>query len=420
MGRVEINCGGGWWERNPALWVLIAMPSGHRKTPLLEAALRPWQTVTARLREEHLRSVAIHRLDQARAKRELDEAIREGDEDAALCAQEILCKPDPPKDPSIVVDSYTPEALAENFSQKPALFLALGEAKRLFLEAMRGDHINMGVLLDAYSGAIPRATLRIGRVQMSSGRARARAGLLGLMQPSVFYGVAKHPEFMSEGLLGRALWTVTQQPAAGDRERRQSLDVGLHEALESAWASLLDRALSIPQIARGVEGEDAGDPLVWSFSERSELALLTYADRCKELGSVGGRLRDLETWLLKAHGQAARLAATLACADGHQEGRIPDRYVDCAIGLLMQLEAHTEAVWRLAGWPPETDDARHLWACTRHLDRDVDHPRGTWDSTHGKISDWGPERVGKALKALAGRGFVRISDGGIRLHPTAF
>lgn len=407
-GRVEINCGGGWWERNPALWAFVAMPSGHRKTPLLDLALAPWRS-----REAARRGGARERLVQAKVARKIAEvefatAMKDGEIEDAEAAQAILEQALPLDDPSILVESYTPEALSAHLGAKPALFLTTSEAKSIFADALRNDNVNLGALLNSYSGAIPKATLRIGRVQHTSCTSRIRSGLLGLCQPSVLYGIGQRPEFLTEGLLGRALWTVSHRPAPSDRERREEREPGAFEGVERLWARVLDRAFALPLVERNAEGVDEGEPRVWRIGYRSELALLDYADSCKRRGEIGGELHDLNTWLLKAHGQAARLAATLAAADGFAEGEIPAEAVERALALLGAFEAHVGAAWGLAGWPPETDDARHLWASLAGAPRGEALARGAVAAALRGGTDWGPKRLEAALAALEARGFVRL------------
>ena len=379
-GRVEIAIGD-WTEHNPALWGMVSMPSGVRKSPLLELAIAPWWAYQARAVAEWT------------AARDVDD-----DDDEEGEAQP----------PAILVSDFTPASLDIALGSTPAVFLQSDEADEFFAAATRGDRVQLGPLLKGYSGARLGGVLRVTRRSRVAVDARARIGLLGLCQPSVLYGAAQRREFLDQGLLGRALWAVAHAPTEGDVARLERKRPGARADVEKRWRTMLGRIFDLPQVERGPAG-DVGQPLVWKVSPKGERAILAFADECSAAAAPGAQLHDLQTWLRKAHGHAARLAATLAAADGlPPDGVIADDVVARAIALTRDFIAHARAAWQHAGWPPATDDARHLWLRSAALRREGVSTVRDVEEALLPGPEWGPARVDVALSILEDRGFVRL------------
>ena len=410
-GRVEIRCGGdGWWERNPSVWALDIMASGVRKSPLLELVLRPWLTQQARARDKWRIASREHRMLVHEAEQAMKGGRKDGadlDEEEAL---DILDRP-APWDPKLITSDFSPEGLDRDLSVLPAVYLASDEAEEFFASAARGDTIKLGPLLKGYSGAYVLGCSRIGRRGQVASDSRRRAGLLGLCQPAVLYGAAANREFLDQGLLGRALWAVSLDPAPMDEDLLDSRAPNAGKSAGAAWERLVGRGFELPQVERLSDGTDNGEPAVWSMCARGERALLRYADECKRRSGLGGDLHDLQTWLLKAHGHAARLAATLALAGGGLTvgGEIPLATVEAAIALVREYEGQARAAWQLAGWPPATDDARHLWARFGGFEGQGRVPIAAVDRLVLPGPEWSPARVDGALEILESRGFVELT-----------
>ena len=414
-GRIEIALGGGWYERNPALYVICAMASGLRKTPLMDLAIEPWWPVQKAAVERWREAVQDYAIKRADAEASLGKrhARNAEDEGPSMDREEALhvLAQGEPQPPAILVSDFTPEALGLGLIHTPAIFLHSDEADEFFKAATRGQQIQLGPLLKAYSAAPLGGTLRITRkVQIAAGT-RPRAGMLGLCQPSVLYGAAQHREFLEQGLLGRGLWAVAMEDGGPDLPRLEARLPGAFDQAKDLWGALVGRAFALPQVERAADGSEATDPALWRVCPRGEYALLEYADDCKARAAPGADLHDLQTWLRKAHGHAVRLAASLAIAGTGLDagGGIPLATVEAAIVLARAFEAHARAAWQLAGWPPDTDDARHLWLRAGAL-RGAGRP-STVRAIEEALDpgpDWSPARVDKALAILEERGFARL------------
>ena len=162
---------------------------------------------------------------------------------------------------------------------------------------------------------------------------------------------------------------------------------------------------------RDEEGHDRGHLRRVVVSAAGTRRLLALSARLKARAKPGRDLHVLESWVGKAHGQAARLAALFALAEDARATEIPDRWVEAAIDVVeMGLLEHAIAAWSLTRWPPETRTAIHLWAAMRGAGP-------VW--TKGKIAqragavDIAPADVDAAVKALVERGFLRQVGPGI-------
>ena len=119
----------------------------------------------------------------------------------------------------------------------------------------------------------------------------------------------------------------------------------------------------------------------------------------------GGSHYGLATWARKLHGQVARVAAILTWLADPSASRIREECLEWALaqarGTWLTWASH---VWSLMSWPPNTDDARHLWALA------VRERRDTWAMQElDALMSWPPVRVDAAIATLAERGFVSVS-----------
>ena len=402
-GRVEIDMEGAeaedgsvaWSERNPALYVVTVAPSSARKSPLFVPLLRPWYRYQARVRAQGQERRKEWKRAQTLAK------VRERgkpDEGAVEEIVEALEAPEP-RVPAVMTDDATPAAFADEIARHASLLYASPEAGTFFARCVSDTGAtDIKPLLNAYSGDPSLPTLRMGRTTAPASGAPLRAALVGAIQPGVLFGVGRVDAFADQGLLARILWAVWDEPC-GEGGR------AFPASAAAAWEALLERFWAIPGVERDEEGHDRGHLRRVVVSAAGTRRLLALSARLKARAKPGRDLHVLESWVGKAHGQAARLAALFALAEDARATEIPDRWVEAAIDVVeLGLLEHAIAAWSLTRWPPETRTAIHLWAAMRAAGP-------VW--TVSKIAqragavDIAPADVASAVKALVERGFLR-------------
>ena len=401
--RVEVDMTGleaedgsvAWTERNPALYVVTVAPSSARKSPLFSALLPPWYRYQARVRAQ----ASEKRKEWKRAQTAARVAERgRPDADGVEEIVEALEAPEP-QVPAVLTDDATPASFADQIARHPSLLYVSPEASTFFARCVADSGATeIKPLLNAYSGDPSLPTLRMTRQAAPAAGAPLRAALVGAIQPGVLFGVGQVDAFADQGLLARVLWAVWGGPSGpGGRS--------FSRALADRWEALLESFWAIPAVERDEEGHDRGRLRRVAISERGTRDLLDLSARLKSRARPGGDLYVLDSWVGKAHGQAARLAALFALAEDPRACEVPDTWVQAAIEVVETgLLSHAIAAWSLTRWPPETRTAVHLWAAMRGEGPVWTRPRIV--ERAGAV-DLNPGEIDRALAALVARGFLR-------------
>jgi hypothetical protein len=401
--RVEVDMAGleaedgsvAWTERNPALYVVTVAPSSARKSPIFSALLPPWYAYQARV----VGQAREKRKEWKRAQTAARVAERgRPDADAVEEIVEALDAPEP-QVPAILTDDATPSSFADQIARHPSLLFASPEAGTFFARCV-SEHgaAEIKPLLNAYSGDPSLPTLRTTRQAAPATGAPLRGALVGMIQPSILFGVGQVAAFAEQGLLARVLWAVWDGPSGpGGRS--------LSRALTARWERLLESFWAIPSVERDEEGRDHGRVRRVTISTAGTRSLLDLSARLKSRSRLGGDLYLLDSWVGKAHGQAARLAALFALAEDPRAVEVPDGWVQASIEIVeCGLLSHAIAAWSLTRWPPETKTAAHLWAAMRG-----EGPVWTKARIRERAGavDLNPSEIDRALAALVARGFLR-------------
>jgi hypothetical protein len=220
------------WREPCVLWVAVVAPSGSAKSPALEKAIRPLET---RDRTNFLAFSAAMAEHEAR-------------KDSAPIANE---RPDfPPDQPPrvpvcerIVTTDSTLEALAALLQSSPRGILFAADE----LAAMLGGfnrYAKGGRQSSEEARWLPfhrAGPLKIDRQSRGPTRVdRAAMSIAGMIQPGVLARVLTAADFQS-GLVARMLLAMPPIP-----RRVWRTNGGLAESVEAAYATMIDRLLSIP------------------------------------------------------------------------------------------------------------------------------------------------------------------------------
>ena len=392
----EVDIGEGWREVL-ALWVVVPLESGERKSAILARLLEPldaWQRDhAARLAPEVERKRRDLDVFNKRKER-LAKAAADGDGEAE---RELhgLEQPRVPRPPRLFADDMTTEAIARALDDNGEAF-ALVSSEGEIVGNLLGRYarsgagpLNVDVLLKGYAGEsvsvdrINRPPLHLRRPVLS---------LLMITQPTMVAALSGRAELGERGFVPRVLFALPRTLLG--RRRHETRAIGLDVASEYAAGlrRLLDRHPALN-----------GDPRsVLRFEDDARRRLRAAQLEREPLLSPGERSPTVQAFLSKLPGTLARIAGLLALAD--QRSSVERRHVECACDLAAFLEAHFLGTLEGLALDEASRRARNLgrWASRREglfSERDVQRARAAGLS---KVED-----VRDAIKDLERRGYVR-------------
>lgn len=404
VGRVQVEMhtrdGLLWAEKNPGLYAIAVAGSSRMKSPIFDPLLEPW---IKKASEIYLSDAAKH--VEWKARNEAARAILSGRntppderEDAAKEAAE----PEPIERKLFVAD-ITPARFVERCSMQPSLHLFSQEADTFFDRCVSDKNSDIAGLLHAYAGEAHGGVDRVMRKTRIAPGARLRGSMVGSLQPDILRAIGQNRKFFSQGLMARILYAIDS-----------GVDEGGGKALPAGfaghWAALLARLWSIPEVERNPLGIDANRLIGVQVSHKGTMMLKDFQNRMKNRSVLGGDLYSLQSWVGKAHGQAARLAGIWTLCEDTRARTIADARIADAIEIVENhLLRHAIAAWNLSYWEEGSDDARQIWerACA-----DLGPVWGT-EQLHncmGQIK-LSPSAFARIMQILEKRGFVRPVEG---------
>jgi hypothetical protein len=402
------------WQESTNLYVLVAMASGERKSPVVTELTAPLYELEAEL-------IGSARDTIARKKAELDVARKEEEQlkrDAASSAQEKVQKmlavqraaehvaalaEAVPAQPTVVVGDVTPEALVAKLAEQRGR-LGLFSAEGGVFDSMSGRYVankgrngpasaGLDVWLQAYSGERIRVDRKGDEKPLIVARACLTIGVA--VQPAVLEGLVRVSGLKSRGLLGRFLMALPPS-RVGYRGKGDACP----SALKDEWGQ------RVKEVARAARSRD----LVNVAFERGALAQLEEFEseverRRRPDGDLSG---DVAEWAGKLHGQVARLALLLHLAErgpaGLQE-RVGIEAVARAIRIAAYLVPHALAAHDLMGTNAALSNARDALALIETHGWNEVAPRELMRASRATFPNAQVAR--EALDLLADYGYVR-------------
>lgn len=210
------------WDEETALYALVVLPSGERKSAVLREAIAPLRAIERERVDEAL--PAIH---AARAERDVLEAERKHLVSAAgkgkatpeqvADVDKRLAELGDPVEPRLLADDATPEALAGLLTAHRRLGIIAAESA--LLDNLAGRYAergraNLHLACQAYSGESTRVDRR-GRASEFLDRPLLAIGLC--VQPHVVAAMVEHETMREQGLLARFAFLLPTS-ALGSRE----------------------------------------------------------------------------------------------------------------------------------------------------------------------------------------------------------
>ena len=352
LGGAVVDCGA--WEEELGLYLLLAMPSGDRKSTVLRAATQPLREIerehaddaAPRIRELRSRSevleIKARNLTKLVAKDNVELAERvEAERDLADVGAE-LDSIGQPAIPRLLADDATPEALGGLLSKHGSI--AVLAAESALIDNLAGRYsegrANLHLVCAAYSGE-PTTIDRKGHDPERLDRPLLTIALV--VQPHVLEALVIHPTARAQGLVARFAYALPETRLG----RRQINTSRVSRECADAWASVVrrvaktaDKTDTTPEHTSSV-GSVGVSPVVRVVLAASAGQLLTGLQEQLEPRLAPTRdLHSIADWAARHHGRVARIAGLLHLCEHSPSEPIGEPTMRAALEIGDYLLAH--------------------------------------------------------------------------------
>lgn len=346
-----------------ALWTLSALPSGSRKTAVINALAEPlvhWEKLERdRLRPEIARVHSARLVAKKRIERLVKDAVnaendKERERIRKLIEDEENTMPAELRAPRLFTGDVTAERLQGLLAEHGERMAVLSDEAGIFLimaGMYSGGMASLDVFLQGHAGT-PMRVDRAGRCAHIDKPALS----FGLaLQPGVLADVASSSRFRDSGLLARFLFAMpVSNVGQRDVRRRWTIPSYVQRDYESRLTNLLD----------GV-GQSVSKPRVLAMSDPAREAWLDFSEEIERQLGERGSLETIADWASKLPGAVARIAALLELAEsGLTAEAVSLKATEQAIAIGRKLIAHAHAAFCLLGMDATDGDAAAVvkWA----------------------------------------------------------
>jgi replicative DNA helicase len=374
LGSAVVDCG--TWEEELSLYIMVAMPSGDRKSAVLRSVIAPLRQLERETRDESSERVRSQRSRrktlQAREQRTVRK-IGEVDaiEERVILENELeeiaadLERLGEPVTPRLLADDATPEALGGLLAVHPRLAILAAEAP--ILDNVMGRYsdsagaANLHLICKAYTGEEARVDRR-GRDPEQLDRPLLT--ILLATQPHVLQRLIEHPTARAQGLVGRFAYSVPES-----RLGNRLIDPpGVPPQLHSSWSRIVRNVYSTGALTKPTKPENSvasedhgvvteltkpGSVSSVSVALRGVLSISLSPSASARLSTLRAEqeprlakemeLRPIADWISRHAGRAARIAALLHLIDHSPETPISDDTMRRALLIAEYLLGHSVA-----------------------------------------------------------------------------
>ena len=357
--RFEVSPWGDDYREPLALWTLTALPSGTRKTAVINALTEPlirWEKLERdRMRAEIARAWAAREVALKRIEKlKMDAAKAKTPEERQLVQNEIQReREETPAEifaPRIFTGDITSERLQQLLVEQDERMTVLTDEAGIFgimAGQYSGGTASLDVFLQGHSGTAMRVD-RAGRLAHLD-RPALSFGLA--LQPGMLTEAAKSGRFRDSGLLARFLYAV---PKSNVGER----DVRTHRVLPTTIRDTWGR-----ELLALLDGQQrpVGAPKILLFDDAARERWLEFCEHVERRQGEGGVWAHMSDWTSKLPGAAARIAALLELAvHGVAATAVGDDSMRRSLEICRLLTLHAEAAFRLMGTVDAEGDALAL------------------------------------------------------------
>lgn len=331
-----------------SLWTLTALPSGSRKTAVINALAAPlveWEKRERdRLRSDLARVFAAREVAEKRIERlKADAAKAKTREARAQIQEEIQRERDEiPAElfaPRLFTGDVTAERLQQLLVEQDERMTVLTDEGGIF-QIMAGQYSGGAASLDVFLQGHSGTAIRVDRAGRLAHIDRPALSFGLALQPGVLADVAKSARFRDTGLLARFLYVIPRSNV-GQRDVRARNSIPAET--RTAWKGLIDSLLD--SMRRPI-----GTPALLTLDTEAREVWLKFADYVERNQGDGRRWEHMTDWTAKLPGAAARIAALLQLAVGGTSAvTVGADSMTRAVSLCRLLAAHAEAAFRLMG-----------------------------------------------------------------------
>lgn len=346
-----------------ALWTLTALPSGSRKTAVINALAAPlvyWEKLERdRMRPEIARVHAARLVAKKRIEKLTKDAVNaESDDDRErirkLIQEEEETMPAELRAPRLFTGDVTAERLQALLTEHGERMAVLSDEAGIFL-IMAGMYSGGMASLDVFLQGHAGTPMRVDRADRCAHIDKPALSFGLALQPGVLADVASSRRFRDSGLLARYLFAI---PASnvGKRDVRQRWTISsmVKREYEERLFALLDG-----------RSEPVSKPRVLAMSDPALNAWLDFSVEIEVEQGDGGKLESIADWSSKLPGAAARIAALLKLAHaGLSAQEVSLTAIEQAVSICRLLIPHAQAAFCLLGADATDGDAEAVvrWA----------------------------------------------------------
>lgn len=351
------------WTVVPNLWGLVVAPPGYMKSPALSEVMRPLHRLESEAHREYESARAAWTMEKERiaiansAAKSIATANLKKDPTADITP--FLVEPDEPMATRYCVNNFSLEALGEVLMGNQEGVLAFSDELHGLLKMSEkpGNEGLHDFLLSAWNGDGPFTFDRIGR-GLNRRIDNVCVAVLGGIQPGRLMEhitAATRGGGGDSGLVQRFQLLTWPDLSAEWRLVDKKPDHKAQEAVYQVFERVVGRELFQDLNAdRGV----VDGPDVRRFDSEAQAAFYVWLEQLERLVRGDSLPPVMASHLSKYRSLVPALALIFAIADGEQ-GAIPLRYVEQAIGWAAYLRSHAERAFSCTT-RPDTRYARAL------------------------------------------------------------
>lgn len=302
------------WSEPLNIFVVPALPSGNRKTAVLEATTKPLSDYEAELieatRDEIAEAECEYRMlekqreaaERASATTTDDEQRKARQEEAREKARQLAAMKVPVK-PRLIVGDVTSETLASLLAEQDGRIAMFSDEAGIF-DVMAGRYSNGAPNIDVYLKGHSGGDLRVDRRGRSE-YVRMPALTIGLLiQPGALRGIVAKSGNREKGLPGRFLYSLPQS-TLGKREIKPE---PLAAKFRRAYTEYV-MALAKLNTQKDEQGQTV--PILIRLTPEADDLLATFERELEPKLGDDGDLGTMSDWGGKLSGAIVRLAGIL-------------------------------------------------------------------------------------------------------------
>lgn len=347
-----------------SLWTLTALPSGTRKTAVINALTNPLMQWEKSERDRLRREIVAVNARRAVAKKRIEKLIRDAsnaDDDTArerIRSEIELEEESTPAEifaPKLFTGDTTAETLQTMLVKHGERMAVLTDEGGIFL-VMSGLYSGGNASLDVFLQAHAGSPVRVDRAEREAYLEHPALSFGLALQPGILADVASGRRFRDSGLLARFLYAM---PASnvGKRDVRQHKPIPEHVrvAYEEGIFGLLNNRPLVPS-----------KPVLLHFSGLAKECWLDFSEEIERNQGVAGKYESISDWTSKLPGASARIAGLIELAKmGISAESISKDSAARGVALAKALIPHAQEAFGLLGSDTVDVDAIAMlkWIC---------------------------------------------------------